>query len=145
MKIKTISALILLFSILVTGCSGKTTDNIEKRNGLAYAPNETEPFTGTLEMNHPSGHKKLKEHYEKGLANGRSVVWHDNGEKAFEADFENGILDGVETYWYEDGQKSRETHYKNGTVNGTMTQWDGEGHKVEKEYKNGVKISEEWG
>ncbi len=90
MKTKTISTLILLFSILATGCSGKTTDKIEERNGLIYAPNETEPFTGTFETKYSNGQKEQEAHFKDGKANGFSTVWSKNGQKYAEVNFKDG-------------------------------------------------------
>jgi hypothetical protein len=37
-----LSIVCLMFAV---GCSEKVTDTIQKRDGLAYLPNETKPFT----------------------------------------------------------------------------------------------------
>jgi antitoxin component YwqK of YwqJK toxin-antitoxin module len=76
---KKISAFILAISFLIFigGCSEKTTEKttseIQERNGLAYAINENEPFTGVHKAFYPNGQKKRESYYKDGKSNGLTL------------------------------------------------------------------------
>ncbi len=89
---KKTSAILLAISFLMLagGCSEKTTETIQERNGLYYVANETTPFTGTFETKFS------------------------NGQKETESNFKDGKLDGLATTWFESGQKEPESNFKDG-------------------------------
>lgn len=147
---KKISAVILAISffIMANGCSEKTTDKIEEKNGLAYAPNETEPFTGQYKISYPNeqklviayrnGQKEAETNYKNGKRNGLGILWYKNGQKKFEANYKDDKTDGLKTLWYKNGQKMSEGSDKNGKRDGLLTHWRENGEKIREEnYKDG--------
>jgi antitoxin component YwqK of YwqJK toxin-antitoxin module len=145
-----ISVVILAISFLImaSGCSEKITDKIEEKNGLAYAPNETEPFTGKYKISYPNeqelviayrnGQKEGETNYKNGKINGLATMWHENGQKKYEGNYKDSKRDGLTTVWYENGQKMSEGSYKNGKRDGLLTNWRENGEKIREEnYKDG--------
>jgi len=109
------------FSILLfLGCSEERVINVvQERDGLFYAVNEEQPFTGKLVVYSDSSKKNKQE----------------------EAFFHDGIRIGIKTTWASDGErKLREIEYKNG-LKSRYTRWLGNGknngRKDEAYYENG--------
>ena len=77
---KEISAVALVISLIFTsGCSEKTTTEIEQRNGLYYALNETKPFTGAYKKSYPNGQKELEGNLKGGQQIGLWTTFFENG------------------------------------------------------------------
>jgi len=116
--------LVLLFSILISLNSyGKTicikADNVQKRNGFIYLPNQQEPFTGE-----------------------NLCVYSSNKQYSSKGKIKDGKYDGKWTKWYKNGQISSENTYKNGERDGKYTKWDENGQKkYERNYKDDECIS----
>jgi len=103
--------------IVITGCDSnnllekiglkeKITNVIQERNGIAYLPNEEEPFTGKYEVFYLEGHKKRVITYKNGKREGITTTWFENGQKQFEENYKDGKIEGIATFWFEDGSKS---------------------------------------
>lgn len=118
----------------------RTITVIQFRNGIAFAPNENEPFTGkyigddfpssaTLSFKIPSDGKKHETQYKNGERHGKEIKWFNNGQKNYEYNWQNGVLDGLAITWQENGQKEYESNYKNGKENGIKTAWHDNGQK----------------
>jgi hypothetical protein len=84
-----LSIICLIFAV---GCSEKVTDTIQERDGLAYLPNETKPFTGVYIINYPNGQKYAEIHYKDGKKEGLETDWYENGQKEIEGNYKDGIL-----------------------------------------------------
>ncbi len=120
--------------ILITSCDAnsflekiglkqKITNVIQERDGVAYLPNASEPFTGIYEALY-EGKLLSKATYKNGIIANETVwLWYENGQKQDEANYKNGKLDGTYTIWYENGQKQNEVNYKDGKKNGLSTFW----------------------
>ena len=141
-NMKKTSAVILAISFLVVaGCSEKTTETIQERNGLAYLPNETTPFTGTKIAAFPNGQKKSEINYKDGKPNGLMTMWLENGQKEAEINYKDGEQNLLTTF-FENGQKKSEGNFKDGKPNGLMTTWFENGQKeAEGNFKDGQLIN----
>ena len=126
---KKISAVLLAVSFLLveTGCSKKTTNEIQERNGISYAPNETVPFTGLYQTNYPSGQKQAEENYVEGKLNGLVIMWFESGQKQAELNYTDGNQDGLTVMWNENGQKIYEGNWVDGKENGLQKYWHDNG------------------
>ena len=103
---KKLSAVLLAISFLVIapGCSEKTTETIQERNGLYYVANETTPFTGTFETKFSNGQKQSTANFKDGKENGLVTFFFENGQKESEVNYKNGKINGLTTRWLENGQ-----------------------------------------
>ena len=168
--------LILLFSILISfnsyGLFGLFEDtvcvdtDVQKRGGIYYLPNETEPFTGNNLCKYENGQnksegkvedgevdgkwtlwyeisqKRSERNYKDGKLNGKYQMWHENGQKMFESNYKDGWGHGKWTYFHGNSQKSSELNYKDGMQDGNWTWWDENGQKKqERNYKGNICIS----
>lgn len=92
---------------------------LQEKNGIFFAPNEKQPFTGTVVGNYSNGQKEG----EIELINGTltsSIKWYENGQKKEELNCKDGMKNGkcVGTQsmveWYENGQKKSELNGRDG-------------------------------
>ena len=134
-------------------------DSLQRRgkDGIYYAPNQSEPYTGWSKRMHkvgvlktPSpqvaelirfdagreargvgwhenGQMQREEHYEAGKRTGRWVRWHENGQMQREAHYEDGKRTGRWVRWYENGQMENEEHYEAGKLEGRSVGWQENG------------------
>lgn len=86
------------------------------RNGLTYAFEATEPFTGRLIVSGIDGVGKLERSYEHGKLNGIETAWSESGEKLYEARYRDNLLHGPATLWTPDGETTFEYCFENGDV-----------------------------
>ena len=91
------------FSPKIVICDG--TDQVQKRGGVIYLPNQSDGFTGL-----------------------NSCIWAKNEQQASLGDYSDGKKDGKWTEWYINSQKKTEGDYKNGKQDGKWTWWDRNGH-----------------
>jgi antitoxin component YwqK of YwqJK toxin-antitoxin module len=157
--------LIFLLSIS-SSCNAESselqvTTEIELKNGIAFIPNTSIPFTGKLksispdrvyETDYKDGKKHgldymkndfqtLEHHYINGKENGLRRSWI-LGKIDREENYKNDKLDGLSVL-YSNGTKWLEINYKNDKQDGLKTTYYPNGQKkVEENYKNGKKISE---
>ena len=54
-------------------------DSLNHRDGQAYAPGETRPFTGTATGMYANGKKRIEVNFVDGLEQGLKVVWYQEG------------------------------------------------------------------
>jgi antitoxin component YwqK of YwqJK toxin-antitoxin module len=108
---KKISAFILAIAFLVIAgeCLARTTSVTEESDGLTYIPNETTPFTGTVETKFPNGQKKTEAIYVDGKLNGLKTIWFESGQKQSELNYKEGKLNGLLTAWFENGKTGVDT------------------------------------
>lgn len=115
---------------------------IQERVGIAYAVNESEPYTGLLIDIYPNGQRKNKIFFKNGKEEGQRTLWYENGQKAIETHFKNGKEEGLKTSWYENGQKAFVINYTGGYKDGWRTSWYLNGQKhTQIEFIGGKKSS----
>ena len=121
---------------------------IQVRNGLAYLPNETKPFTGGFVGQYKNRQKKIEVHYKDGKRHGDFTMWHENGSMKSSGDMENNKPTGLHTLWFDNGTKHAERNYKDGKEDGMATTWHSLSGKKDSEvnYKDGKKdgMSTSW-
>ena len=131
-----LSIVCLMFAV---GCSEKVTDTIQERDGLAYLPNQTTPFTGVYITTYPNGQKQEEINYKDGKQEGLVTKWYENGQKQSERNYKDGKQEGLGIVWYENGQKESEGNYKDDKPEGLVTSWYENGQKKsEVNYKDGI-------
>ena len=110
---------LLILSFVLFGCSPSEVDYnlIQDRNGIAYLPNESEPFTGTAVASYPSGQQQIVVSYENGKPSGISSEWYANGQMKTEQHF-SGEDEGRVRDWYENGEVARDIRVLDGTLVG---------------------------
>jgi len=86
------------------------------RNGLIYALDATEPYTGRLIVSDVDGVRKFERSYERGRSNGAETAWSVGGEKLYEANYRENLLHGLVTYWKPDGTIGMQLCFENGDV-----------------------------
>jgi len=57
---------IVLVSLILAGCSERVVDTLQNRNGVGYAINEENPYTGRLIEYWGNGEKKREVNYKDG-------------------------------------------------------------------------------
>ncbi|MDP7666361.1 MAG: hypothetical protein QGF98_06580, partial [Candidatus Poseidoniia archaeon] len=112
--------LIITALMLIVGCGSDfiklDINNLIDRGGLMYAPNDDEPFTGSVFDFYDNGQRKFDGRYRKGLMHGKWTYYHENGQKMIEGTYKNLKLDGELTTWFENVQKSLEFNYELGDI-----------------------------
>ena len=86
------------------------------RDGLVYALEATEPYTGQLTISGVAGVGKFERSYENGRLNGAETIWSESGEKIYQAYYRNNLLHGPVTYGTLDGTTGVLLCYENGDV-----------------------------
>ena len=116
---KKINYLLILSFALLAGCSASEIDYnlIQDRSGIAYLPNEPEPFTGTAVASYPSGQQQIVVSYENGKPTGISSEWYANGQMKTEQHF-SGEDEGRIRDWHENGEVARDVRVLDGTFVG---------------------------
>ncbi len=100
-----LSIICLIFAVGWSLFPEKVTNTIQERDGLAYIPNETTPFTGVNISTYPNQQKKAEIHYKDGKQEGLTTFWYENGQKQLEGNYKDGKVEGLATLWDENGQK----------------------------------------
>ena len=115
---KKFTCLLILSSVLF-GCSPSEVDYnlVQDRGGIAYLPNESEPFTGTAVASYPSGQRQIVVSYENGKPSGISSEWYANGQMKSEQHF-SGEDEGRIRDWYENGEVARDIRVLDGMLVG---------------------------
>ena len=138
-----IPLLALLLASILYSQSKFDINNLIDRGGLKYAPNDDEPYTGSVFDLYKNGQKKLDGRYKEGLINGVWTYYHENGQKNYEGTCKDGKKDGLWTHWHENGQKEYEGTYKDGQLNGIWNGWYSNGNnRFTSRLKDNVKIGE---
>jgi antitoxin component YwqK of YwqJK toxin-antitoxin module len=102
------------------GLKERVTTVIQIRSGIAYLPNENEPFTGKFE----EYANKKPETFEVSYGDE-----HENKYKIQEVSFKNGKQNGLTTSWYQNGQKQSEENWIDNSPDGLKVEWDENGIK----------------
>ena len=120
-----------LFTILLSSCSPSEIDHniIQIRNGVAYLPNETEPFSGKTSSYFESGQQLIEKSYDNGLPHGIEYEWYSNGQKKKEY-HHSGDEIGTFKNWHENGSVARDIKTYNNTLIGRNI-WQPTGTKTE--------------
>ncbi len=109
------------------------------KDGLFYAPDSDEPYSGEVVSHYENGQKVRKGTCKDGEVDGKWTYWYENGQKKDEGTYKDGELDGLSTGWYENGQKESEGTYKNGEKDGKWTYWYENGQKKDEgTFKGGM-------
>ena len=113
------TALIITALMLVVGFSSGQEpidgSTLIYKDGLFYAPDSDEPYSGEVVSHYENGQKVRKGTCKDGEVDGKWTYWYENGQKSEERTYKDGVQYGLYTAWHENGQKS---------VEGTW--WDGE-------------------
>lgn len=101
---------------------------LQIRNGVAYLPNQEEPFTGKvvgadLDLFTKAWYKHRDGYYSGGKREGRWTYWYQSGQKRCEGNYSGGKKEGRWTYWHRNGQKAEEGDYSGGNKEGQWTTW----------------------
>ncbi len=140
----------IIFIVIITftliSCSEENrqiiTSKLEPRNGLAYEPGQTEPFTGIFLEKWSNGNNKREFHFKNGVQDGKTNRWYENGQKSSEGNRKKGKPHGRQRSWNEMGRKEGEFNYKNGIKHGRHVTWLTDGNIMgESVYENGIEIS----
>ena len=122
----TVGGLILL---LVLGWGNKDVDYsaLERRDGIAFEPDSSNPFNGKAISYHPNGERLYEATFEGGKEEGQIVSWYVNGQKQSEASMREGKFHGVVNYWYDNGKMMAHYTYESGKVI-HRKDWDPDGN-----------------
>ena len=116
-------------------------DSLQKRNGLYYYLNDSNPYSGWVKDTYDSGQVANLQLYIEGLKSGPGVGWHPNGQTSFEGTYRDGERDRFWTLWHPNGQVAGEVAYKDGKKDGLWTLWHENGEKYrEKTYREGEEV-----
>jgi len=89
-------------------------DSLSHRDGQAYSPGETRPFTGTATGMYANGKKRIEVNFVDGLEQGLKATWYQGDKKQSEGTMKKGRYEGKLTTWYPNGQKEMEAIYQDG-------------------------------
>ena len=79
-------------------------EKIQIKDGLVYALDETEPFSGKLSGTR--NNRKIMVSYKNGILEGPTIIRYANGNKKSEDDYKNGKKQGLSRRWNEAGVNS---------------------------------------
>jgi len=118
-----------LVLLLVVGWGDPEADynSLQRRDGIAFAPDSDDPFEGKAISHHPNGQQMYSAHFRKGVEEGQIVSWYANGQKQSEADMRDGKFHGVVTYWHDNGRMMGHYTYEHGHVL-HRKDWDPDGN-----------------
>ncbi len=133
--------LLVTAMFLVQSCSADREISFEqlqeRSDGLTYAVNEEEPFSGTAVKYYKTEQKKLASSFEDGLLSGSTTEWYSDGQKKSEVEYGNGNRHGLTIVWYPNGQQRLEEEYVDGKRSGSYQEWYENGQLlVKKSYEN---------
>jgi hypothetical protein len=103
--------------------------SLQTREGLAYVPNESEPFEGKAVSHHPNGQLMFKAEYRAGLQHGESVSFFADGQKQSEETLVDGLFHGKVIYYHPNGEVQSHYVYQNGEAI-SRKNWDAAGNMV---------------
>lgn len=104
-------------------------DNLEKKNGLAYAKGETTPFTGFAYKNYDNGASGMGGNYLDGKKEGDWVWWYKNGKKQRYTQYKDGKKNGKCVWYYKNGVKKSEITFIN-NQNIKQLSWNKSGQRI---------------
>jgi len=111
--------------IVVAGWGSGEVDysQLERREGMAFAPGSDEPFEGQAISYHANGQRMYSAKFVSGKEEGKIASWYANGQKQSEAEMRNGQFHGKVTYWHANGRMMGHYTYENGHVT-ARKDWD---------------------
>lgn len=143
------SILLVVLMLLVVSCGQReiSRDKLQYRNGVAYAINEEEPYSGKANSRGGGYTGPSESIFENGKLHGPYIFWYRNGQKWKEGTFYYAHpyyamdSDGLCTEWHENGQMKSQRTYKEGVRHGTSKGWSENGRLIYNDtYKNGIKV-----
>jgi antitoxin component YwqK of YwqJK toxin-antitoxin module len=134
--------------LLLAGCQEPPTQEprvynseLFEREGVFYAANEHEPFSGTRLLYYESGALRLEAHYQDGLAKGRRTFWFANGKLEYEENYKDGKQEGTAHGWHENGQLQYEVDHMEGKEEILVQTWSPNGQFVGESCRsNGLEV-----
>ena len=136
--------LIVPFVLFLSSCEQQevarelSSEQLQDRNGISYAVNETEPYSGRVTSFHPNGQLEAEAIFKNGRQEGLIRSWHENGQLESEAAYVHGQEEGLSRLWYENGQLRIEAAFVNGKQEGFERWWNENGQlEQENKYVNG--------
>lgn len=132
---------LILLTVVTNTANAEVVSFVQDRSGVAYLPNDDEPFSGEFTSVWALGHGQYRESgtYRNGKKSGVWTEWYINGQKKSETSYKDNQPDGVRRTWNEDGQQLFEATYKDNKINGQVVSWHKNGIKqFEKFYKDGI-------
>lgn len=129
---------IIILALFLQSCgqSGVEFYKVQFREGLAYLPNETVPFTGSAFSNYDNGQKELIFNYKDGLQFGQQKEWFKNGQLKTNSNMDNKDNYSIKN-WNVEGQVSRIINIKN-ALNFGYNYWKTDSSEFYFNAKNGV-------
>ncbi len=104
-------------------------------DGLQYAGEADEPFTGVTIEYYPDGTKRNLYTWEAGRKNGLHIIWHEGtGRKKLEGNYANDLEDGVSLKWHPDGRLKSYGVFQLGKKQGLFVTWHASGHWATADY-----------
>jgi antitoxin component YwqK of YwqJK toxin-antitoxin module len=125
--------LIIPLVLSLMSCAAREIDieQIEERDGIAYAVDEDKPYSGKVTGFVPIWYTDRKKWNELNVVNGKQEglqrSWYENGQLESEGNYVKGQREGLQRGWHENGQLRREETYVNDELEGLCRYW----------YKNG--------
>jgi antitoxin component YwqK of YwqJK toxin-antitoxin module len=106
----------VLVLLLLLSCSNQVIDQaqIQNREGVYDAGEESQPFSGKATRFYPNGLIKSEHRYIRGQENGKQRQWYDNGQLKEQAGFKDGVPHGTHKSWGSNGVLLEEMTYDNG-------------------------------
>ena len=102
---------------------------LQTREGLAYAPDASEPFEGKAVSHHPNGQLMFKAEYRAGRQHGGLVSFFADGQKQSEGTLVDGLFHGKVIYYHPNGEVQSHYVYQNGEAI-SRKNWDAAGNMV---------------
>ncbi len=102
---------------------------LQTRDGLAYAPDASEPFEGRAVLHHPNGRLMFKAEYRAGRQHGDMVSFFADGQKQSEGTLVEGRFHGKVIYYHPNGEVQSHYVYQNGDAI-SRKNWDAAGNMV---------------
>jgi hypothetical protein len=102
---------------------------LQTREGLAYAPDASEPFEGKAVSHHPNGQLMFKAEYRAGRQHGELVSFFADGQKQGEGTLVDGLFHGKVIYYHPNGEVQSHYVYQNGEAI-SRKNWDAAGNMV---------------
>lgn len=104
---------------------------LTRRDGLLYHGQQTQPFTGFILEEYPSGGRKSRSAIRDGVLDGLSEGWHGNGRPQVREFFRTGVSHGRREKWFENGVKASESSIVEGKHHGAFRRWHENGALAE--------------
>ncbi len=98
-------------------------NELELRDGILYAANETAAFSGRIFEDYRPGRRKLEIGIQNGRADGLTRGWYENGQMEVEETFRNGVSNGPRTRWHANGTRKSLAQIVSGEVVGEFLEW----------------------